>query len=112
MKDDAVDDMIDIASMGAKKQDIAAYGGITAKTLREWLNRGERHVDDSIDSPFKTFYVRFQRARAEGAKNLLADSSAEFILQSSYGYSKRQAVEHSSGDGLKVSSKVVTVDES
>jgi hypothetical protein len=112
MKDDVVDDMIDIASMGAKKQDIAAYGGITAKTLREWLNRGERHVDDSIDSPFKTFYVRFQRARAEGAKNLLADSSAEFILQSSYGYTKRQAVEHSSGDGLKVSSKVVTVDES
>jgi hypothetical protein len=111
MKDDVVDDMLEIATMGAKKQDIAAYGGITLETLRVWLNKGERHVDDGIDSPFNTFYLAFQRARAEGAKNLLADSNAEFILQSSYGYTKRQAIEHS-GEELTVSSKVVTVNES
>lgn len=112
MKDDNVEDMLEIATMGAKKQDIAAYGGITLETLRVWLNKGERHVDDGIDSPFNTFYLAFQRARAEGARNLLSNSSAEFILQSSYGYTKRQAIEHSGEDGLTVSSKVVTVHES
>lgn len=88
------------ARAGAKIKDCAAVAGIARSTLWDWLNTGEEHASNDLDTPLAEFYRTFQRARGAGAVELLRDSSSEFILERSYGYVKteKREVEHS-GEG-------------
>jgi len=99
-----------IAEVGAKLKECAGVAGISPRTLRRWLDVGESDVEEGITSPLAELFVRFQRARARGAKTLLDQSSPEFILQSSYGYSTRTTTQSLEDEKQwEVSSEVVVV---
>lgn len=82
--------LIGAAKEGAKIKHCAQLAGIGGTTLWEWLSEGEEHIEADIDSELAELYRTFHRARASGAVKRLRDANDEFVLQSSYGYTKRE----------------------
>jgi len=103
--------LVGAAQAGAFKRHCAHVAGIAPSTLRDWLNRGEDHVTNDIDSPLADLYRRFQRARAAGAVSKLRDADDEFVLERSYGYTKTERKEHLVDDDadLDIQSEVVEI---
>lgn len=99
--------LIEAARMGALKKDIANYGGITHKTLNNWLREGEERGEGELFE----FYQDFTRARGEGAMNKLKEAGAEFVLERSYGYTKSQEIEHSGEGGVLMVPGMATEEE-
>lgn len=82
--------IIGAAQRGAFKKHCAMVAGITPQTLRNWLNQGEDHIQNDLETPLSEFYLRFQRARGAGAAERLSEVSPEFVLERSYGYTKTE----------------------
>lgn len=85
--------LIGAAQTGAFKRHCADVAGIARSTLWEWLNQGEEHAANGMNTPLADFYRTFQRARGAGAVSRLREVDPEFILERSYGYTKSQEVE-------------------
>lgn len=99
--DDVWDDIIDAAERGLTFEGIARSAGIGVSTLTDWR--------DAHDE----FSAALNRARAHAEKELIKDASAEFVLERSYGYTKKQEVEHSGEvDGFNFTINASTDDSS
>lgn len=100
LNEETKNQLIGAAQEGAFKKHCAQTAGITPQTLRNWLNRGEEHTENNLDSPLADLFLRFQQARAAGAVRRLQDARDEFVLERSYGYTKSQEIEHSGSGPL------------
>lgn len=85
--DDTWDDLIDAAERGLTFEGIARSAGIGVSTLTDWR---DGHDD---------FSAALNRARARAEQELIQEASAEFVLERSYDYVKKQEVEHTGKDG-------------
>lgn len=83
------------AQQGAFKIHCAQVAGITEQTLRNWLEWGERDLENGFDTELSQFHLDFHRARGAGAVKRLSNARDEFVLERSYGYTKREEIEHS-----------------
>lgn len=90
------DDLIEAAKEGMSKSGCCRAAGVTIETLNDYL---ERAKEEDADDRFIEFFDRFKRARSEGEKQLVhearANGDAKFLLATSFGYSKKQEIEHS-----------------
>ena len=89
-----IEKILDAAKQGVSIAGCARAGGIGESTLHDWLNKEtEEHVE---------FSERFQRARSEGERRLVedvADRRPDWLLATSYDYTKTEAKEISGPDG-------------
>jgi MoaA/NifB/PqqE/SkfB family radical SAM enzyme len=89
-------DLIKAAKRGMSKKGCCRAAGITIETLNDYL---ERAREEDADERFIEFFDRFKRARSKGEKRLVeearANGDAKFLLATSFGYSKKQQIEHS-----------------
>lgn len=99
LTEEARSKILGAAQRGAFKQTCAAIAGVTPQTLRNWLNQGEQHVQDGLDTPLSEFYLAFQRAHAQGEVSTLQDCSSEFLAERAYGYTKTQELQHTGSGG-------------
>lgn len=79
--DDTWDDIIDAAERGLTMEGIARSAGIGVSTLRDWR---QQHDD---------FSAALSRARAKAERDLVeavANDDPRFILERSYGYTKKE----------------------
>ena len=97
--------LIGAAERGAYKKHCAQYAGVTEQTLQNWLTWGLEDIEDHKDTALAEFYLGWQRARGRGAVDRLAEVDAEFVLERSYGYTKKEEIEHT-GDGLDLNLSV------
>lgn len=103
--------LVGAARRGAFKKHCARVAGITPQTLRNWLNQGEEHIANCMETPLSEFYLRFERARAAGAVERLEDVDPEFVLERSYGYTKTETHELTGEDGGPIQTEDVTDEE-
>lgn len=83
--DDVKKDLLQAAKNGTTKEGCARAAGIDKSTLYTWLDERPEFSDE------------FRRARAKGEEKLVKkvlDRKPEFILERSYGYTKKQEIEH------------------
>lgn len=83
------DDILTVARQGATKEGCARIAGVATSTLYRWLNE------------YPDFSEAFKRARAQGElKHLQSvnDSGSRFLLERSFGYTKKEEVEVTEGD--------------
>lgn len=109
--EDRREEILEAAEYGATKKGCARAAGVTYRTLQNWLDRGQDAADEESD--YFQFFQDFERARAEGELRLLRSdrTSPEFILERSYGYTKKEEIEHTGEDGgpLTIRREVVDV---
>ncbi|PHQ43930.1 hypothetical protein Z052_01970 [Halorubrum sp. C191] len=72
------DSILDAAERGLTYEGIARVAGIGKSTLYEWFER------------YPEFSDEVKRARARAERELIRDCSPEFVLQTSYGYTKTE----------------------
>lgn len=99
------EDLLEAARRGKSKVGCARSAGVGESTLYEWLDR------------FPKFSEGFMRARAEGEDRLVdavADKDPKFILERSYGYTKRQEIDHRHEDAVPIDapSSVLRIEDS
>lgn len=102
--EDRTEDILEAARRGATVEGCARAAGIGESTLYEWLDR------------YPEFSEAFNRARAEGERELLEDvieDDPKFILERSFGYTKteKRELEHDTAEGAEFSFNVVFSDE-
>lgn len=79
------DDVMEAARMGKPINGCARVAGVDESTLHRWLNRHEE------------FASKFRKARAEGETRHLEtvdDSGSQFVLERSFGWTKKKEIEH------------------
>ncbi|EMA38460.1 helix-turn-helix domain-containing protein [Halococcus hamelinensis] len=89
--DSRKDQAIQRARIGATLEGCARAAGISYRTLRNWLDRGEESGEDG--DPYFQFFQAFNRARGSGEGDLLErvkEQKPEFILERSYDYTKTE----------------------
>ena len=89
--DSRKDQAIQRARIGATLKGCARAAGISYRTLRSWLDRGEESGEDG--DPYFQFFQAFNRARGSGEGDLLErvkEQKPEFILATSYDYTKTE----------------------
>jgi len=86
--------IIGAASSGAYKKHIAQMAQIKPETLTRWIDMGEKDEYNGLDTDLAEFYREWQRARGVGALQKLQNVEDEFVLERSYGYTKKERHEH------------------
>lgn len=90
------DRAVEAAEKGCSKGGCARAAGVTLETLNDYLDRAN---GEDPDERFIEFFDRFKRARSKGEENLVSlakvNGDAKFLLATSFGYSKKQEIEHS-----------------
>lgn len=76
-------DILDAAREGLTYEGIARVAGIGVSTLHDWRDQ------------YDGFSEALERARARGERELIQEADAEFVLERSYDYVKKQEIEHS-----------------
>lgn len=86
---DREEDILAAARRGTTQEGCARAAGIDESTLYDYINR------------FPEFSKSFKRARSVGETELLEDddTTPEFVLERSYGYTKTETHEHTGEDG-------------
>jgi len=88
------EDILTVARQGATKAGCARIAGVSTSTLYRWLNE------------YPEFSEAFKRARAQGELQHLQsvnDSGSRFLLERSFGYTKKEEVELTDGDASELS---------
>lgn len=78
MLEDYWEDCVEAAERGLTYEGIARVAGIGVATLRDWIEENEEFSQD------------LKRARAVAERKLVSKAKPEFVLQTSYGYTKTE----------------------
>ena len=87
---------------GLTDEHAAELAGITPNTLYNWKTWAQEDLEAGIESDLTDFYLDYRRARAAGAAETLRNCSPEFRAQASFGYTKKQEIEHSGEGGVVI----------
>jgi len=104
--DDKREAIYSAVGTGLKANHVAAAAGISVQTLRRWLCCISDLAEAELEEDPCDFCKGYARAHADGAREVLEDTSAEFRASASFGYRKTERQEVTGEDGSPVTIEV------